>query len=357
VDPAYGGPAHSVSRTAAALADVGVDVGLWAEDQSVWSTSLLPRDTALRRLRGSAGEALITFGRTDLLHDNGIWLPYHHQLSMLASKQGIPRLISTRGMLEPWAVQHKRFKKHIAWHLYQRRDLRYAQLLHATAVKEAVNLERFRLGVPIRVIPNGVDLPELRPVERAARDAGRRTALFLGRICPVKGLLMLIEAWAQVRPSGWRLRIAGPDEAGHREEIERRVFAAGLNDLVSFAGSLEGEAKRDGLFDADLLVLPSHSESFGMVVAEALAHAVPVLTTTATPWSALKERGCGWCVAPSPEALAEGLRQATSRDLATLRAMGAKGRTFVSAQFGWDAVANQLVATYEQAIAARRRDW
>ena len=94
---------------------------------------------------------------------------------------------------------------------------------------------------------------------------------------------MLVEAWARVRPQGWQLTVAGPDEAGHKAEIERAVAAAGLAELVTFAGPLYGEVKEAALLGADLLVLPSYSESFGMVVAEALAHGVPVLATTGTP--------------------------------------------------------------------------
>jgi hypothetical protein len=143
--------------------------------------------------------------------------------------------------------------------------------------------------VPIQVIPNGVDLPQgcrrSEHSQRFDRARGRRTALFIGRIYPVKGLPMLIEAWARVQPSGWRLEIAGPDEAKHQAEVEHAVAAASLSEVVSFIGPVYGSAKRSALFNADLLVLPSHSESFGMVVAEALAHGLPVLTTTATPWS------------------------------------------------------------------------
>ena len=106
---------------------------------------------------------------------------------------------------------------------------------------------------------------------------------------------MLVEAWARIRPQNWILRIAGPDEAGHQKQVERAVSAAGLGEVVSFTGPIEPEMKKSAFFDADLFVLPTHSESFGMVVAEALAHGVPVLTTTAAPWSILRERGCGWC--------------------------------------------------------------
>jgi glycosyltransferase involved in cell wall biosynthesis len=350
--PTYGGPAFSVSRLATALTEKGVEVGLWAPDQSAPATPLLPDKSAVRRLTGSEAEALDGFGGADVLHDNGIWLPHNHRLAKFAAKHSLPRLVSTRGMLEPWPMSHKQLKKTVAWWLYQRSDLKQARCLHATAETEARNLQRLKLDVPICMIPNGMDVPEARPnLERSELDkrnrGGRKTALFLGRIYPVKGLPMLIEAWAQVRPPGWTLQIAGPDEAGHRAEVERAVSAANLTEVVSFIGPVDGEIKQTIFFDADLFVLPTHSESFGMVVAEALAHGLPVLTTTGAPWPILSERECGWRVAATVEGITEGLRLATSQDVKKLKMMGAKGRELIVAEFGWAKVAKQFIATYE----------
>jgi glycosyltransferase involved in cell wall biosynthesis len=349
--PSYGGPAFSVSRLAIALTDAGAEVGLWAPDQSAGSTTLLPVKSPVQRLSGTEAEALDRFGKADILHDNGIWLPHNHRLAGLAKVRGIPRIVSTRGMLEPWARRHKQFKKHLAWHLYQRRDLRLACCHHATAEAEADNLSKLRLGVPIVTVPNGVDVPEEQPpiangkVEQATSER-LRTVLFLGRIYPVKGLPMLIEAWARVRPKGWALRITGPDEAGHRKFVEKAVLAAGLGEVISFTGPIEPRMKKSAFFDAELLVLPSHSESFGVVVAEALAHGLPVLTTTRTPWSILARRECGWWVEATVDGISEGLRQATDLEPEARRAMGAKGRALAIEQFGWECVAERILAMY-----------
>ena len=208
--------------------------------------------------------------------------------------------------------------------------------------------------MPVRVIPNGIDIPEVGR-KAASVESGKKTALFMGRIYPVKGLPMLVEAWARVRPDGWLLQIVGPDEAGHKAEVEKAVSAAGLNEVISFVGPLDGEAKRSVLFNADLFVLPTHSESFGMVIAEALAHGLPVLTTTGAPWSMLPQRGCGWWVDPTVDGLTGGLRQATSLDSGMLQAMGAKGRELVIAEYRWERIAKQFVITYEDVIAFNKR--
>jgi len=349
----YGGPAFSVSRLATALAGEGAEVGLWAADQSAQTTPLLPSDCKVRRLVGAEADALECFGRPDILHDSGIWLRHNHRFAVLAHQRSIPRVVNLRGMLEPWALNHKRLKKRIAWSSYQRRDLQQACCHFATSQTEAQNLQKLGLGVPVVTIPNGVDVPELSSArgKAAGIDENRsRTALFLGRIYPVKGLPMLVEAWSRVRPQGWLLKIAGPDEAGHRKQVEKAVATARLGDAISFVGPVEGESKRSAFLDADLFILPTQSESFGVVVAEALAHCLPVLTTTGAPWSVLPEKKCGWWVDASIDGLEQGLRQATLLDRRTLRAMGADGRAFVANEYSWDRVAKLTLSSYADVL-------
>lgn len=338
-----------MSRLALALSAAGAEVGLWSADGSVADTPLVASDAPLRRLAGTAKQALVQFG-ADLIHDNGLWRPHNHQLAILSHSKCIPRLISTRGMLEPWARRHKKWKKDIAWLAYQRRDVVTADMLHTTATQEADNLARLNLGPSIQMIPNGVDVPAL-PDVRAVNNL--RTAMFLGRLYPVKGLPLLIEAWHRVRPEGWRLVLAGPDEAGHRAELQAKIAAHKLEEQIVFAGPLDGQAKEAAFFGANLFILPSHSESFGMAVAEALAHGIPVLTTKAVPWPVLEDRKLGWRVPVSIEGLAEGLSQATATTTEKLRAMGEKGRTLVAENYGWDNVASQFLSTYSKLIAER----
>src|SRR5215469_1796428 len=347
----YGGPAFSITALARSLADAGVQVAFWAADQSAASTPLLGSDSSVRRIVGPESDALKFLWRGGILHDSGIWLPHNHRLATLANKNGVARVVSTRGMLEPWARSHKRARKLLVWNLYQRRDLKLARCHHATSDSEARNLQRFRLGVRILTIPNGVDVPPDQIVADEAKPRGSKTALFLGRIYPVKGLPMLVDAWSRVRPHGWVLRVAGPDEAGHRKQVEKAVRAAGLDQVVSFTGPVEPQMKRSLFLSADLLVLPSYSESFGMVVAEALAHGLPVLTTTGTPWSNLRQNGCGWYVEPTPDGLADGLRAATLLDRATLREMGATGRVFAKTEFSWRRVASRFISLYESLLS------
>ena len=347
--PDYGGPAVSVSRLAMELAGVGCRVGVWASDQSVTRTPLLPASSSVQRLIGSAKEALTVFGNVDIIHDNGIWLPHNHFIAHLSSRRSIPRVVSTRGMVEPWAMNSKKWKKQLAWWSYQKRDLERAQCHHATADTEAKHIDCLRLGVPICVIPNGMDVRICLGKKEKGIDE-QKVALFLSRIHPKKGLLMLIEAWAKVRPNGWTLQIAGPDEIGHIREVEAEILAAGLGNVISFIGALQGIEKERAFLNADLFVLPTYSENFGIVVAEALAYGIPVLTTTGAPWSVLLHKNCGWWVKPTVGDIAHGLKQAISCDSGMLAAMGRRGRAWVEKELSWGRIAGQFIQMYRDVL-------
>ena len=252
----------------------------------------------VRRLGGPLHIAFAYF-KPDVIHDNGLWLPPTTTASpnsLRETRRFAADRQSPGHALQPWAIRHKAWKKKVAWRPPISVDLIWrraaCRCTPPPRPRPTISAE-LGLAGPIFIIPNGVELPDLAPPELAPPGPGSdprvRTAAFLGRLYPVKGLPMLVEAWARVRPpAGWRLLIAGPDEAGHRRVVERAVAAAGLGEVVTLLGPVAGAAKAALLRDADLFVLPSYSESFGMAVAEALAHATPVLTTIggalAWPW-------------------------------------------------------------------------
>ncbi|MDF1722290.1 MAG: glycosyltransferase [Minwuia sp.] len=346
---AYGGPAYSVSGLAKALALAGAEVGIWAPDGSAVSSDLLREQGTMPGIVPLAGDlrsAVVAFGTPDLFHDSGIWLPHNQAVTRMATHLDRPRVVSTRGMLAPWALRHKWLKKRVAWLLYQRRNLATAAALHATSDAEAADVAACHLGVTVANIPNGIDMPVAQPAPQNA-TGGIRTAVFVGRLHPVKGLPTALQAWADTRPEGWELLLAGPDEAGYRAVLEKEITRLDLGGSVRLLGAVDGQAKADLLNSASLFVLPSHSESFGMVVAEALSFGVPVLTTRGVPWPDLERIDCGWRVPVNDApALAAALDKATSLPVATRTAMGQRGRDLVRSQFSWDSVAEQFLTLY-----------
>lgn len=283
--------------------------------------------------------------RAAVVHDHGIWLASNRVAARASAEARVPRIVSPRGMLSPWALAHRRWKKRIAWRAFQRRDLESAAALHATSELEAEEIRAAGIGSPIAVVPNGVYLPPLRQ-SRPLEPGRTRRFLFLSRIHPKKGLESLIDAWALGAPEGWELVVAGPDERGHRAKIEKRALALGPGAAIRFRGPVSDTEKWDLYCSADVFVLPTSSENFGVVVAEALASGVPVITTRAAPWSALAERRCGWWIDLGPEPLAAALREAAQTGDEERHAMGIRGRRLVEERFGWPAIARRMLAVY-----------
>ncbi len=281
----------------------------------------------------------------EILHDHGIWLPPNHSAIRVAHEKRIPLVVSPRGMLEPWALSYRAWKKKIAWALYEKRDLDSASVFCATSAQEAISIRKCGFRQPVAVVPNGVFLPE--PKLRPSTCPRLRTALFLSRIHPKKGLLMLVEAWKEVRPTGWRVVVAGPDEGGYRKTVEEAVATAGLGDVFAFVGPVKDNAKGLLYREADVFILPTMSENFGVVVAEALAHGVPVITTTGAPWRGLLDHSCGWWVRPEAAQLASVIREATGLSSGEREAMGARGRTWMEQEFSWPSVAKRMLSVYE----------
>ena len=294
--------------------------------------------------RSALGE---TCAQPDCVHVHGIWSPALARKFMAWHRRGVPCVVTPHGMLETWSFAHKRMKKLIGWHLYQKRLLQRAAVLHGTSERETGQFKKLGLRPPTAMITWGVEMPlQNRKSEIGNRKSEIRTALFVGRIFPVKGLPLLVQAWARVRPKGWRLKIVGPDEAGHRAEVAALVRELALEPAVEFTGELTGAAKAAAFQGADLYLQPSYTENFGMAIVEALAHALPVVTTTGTPWCQLPERGCGWWVAPSVDELARALSESTAMEDAQRLQMGLNGREWVEKEFAWPQTAQRMKETY-----------
>lgn len=362
---AAGGPTFSVSALCEAAASVGVNHSLLTVQAASDQPEHLPNPDLVRTVRvpgyhfpqfrfswsPSFATALYGICRERSIHviqSHGIWTQANHLAASGARKLGLPLVVSIHGMLEPWAWRYHAWKKRPAWWLWERRNLRSAVVLRATAQQEVEALRLLGLRNPIALIPNGVDLPAAKESPKnEARHSKVRRALFISRVHPKKGLLNLVTAWAQVRPVGWQAVICGPDEGGHTGQVKQAATDAGLSDQFDFTGPVYGGEKEALYANADLFVLPTFSENFGVAIAEALAAEVPVITTKGAPWKELVGHRCGWWIDIGVEPLAAALREATSLTDEERHEMGQRGRRLVEEKYSWAQIGRDMRAVYE----------
>ena len=280
----------------------------------------------------------------DLIHTHGLWNLPTARICNFALRSGIPLVIHPRGMLEPWALNFRKFKKSIALATYQRQILMSASAFFATSEMERESIRKLGLTQPTYVIPNGVTPPPNKPIIDQVNKPKR--ALFLSRIHPKKGLVNLVGAWARARPTDWKLTIAGPDELDHQKEVEQLVRRFNLEDVIDFAGDLDGEKKDETYRNSNLFILPSYSENFGIVVLEAMAYGIPVITTKGTPWAILEEQEAGWWIEANEDSLLHTLNVACALPATDLRIMGNKCK-IIADQFSWPTIANSVASAYQ----------
>jgi glycosyltransferase involved in cell wall biosynthesis len=369
VNQAIGGPSLSVTNLADALTEHQVRSHLLTLNYPHLGQQRQPQHSQLhsypanrliyycRGFHPAAQRALQTLAATelDLIHNHGVWLFQNLYARQAADSNDLPLVISPRGMLEAWSLQYGQTRKQIAWHLYEHKNLQRATLFHATSQMEADSIRQLGFGQPIAVLPNGVEIPTLDSLppretltQRFPELADKRWLLFLSRIHPKKGLETLLQAWhtLEAQSPDWQLVIAGSNLIGYQEKLIAIATQFNIQHRISFVGMLGGADKVTALAHSDLFVLPSHSENFGIAVAEALAYKIPVITTKGTPWQEIQDCNCGWWIDNTVEALTDSLQAGLSHSTSERQAMGQRGRTLVMTRYGWSAIAHSMSEVY-----------
>jgi glycosyltransferase involved in cell wall biosynthesis len=358
----HGGPSKSVRALAAAMADHHPETELFTTAAGIGtapararvgalSVASFPRDWPDRICPSGALRRGLSAARPDVIHHHSIWLRTLHYSHVCAARSRATLVVSPRGMMSHWAWHHHHWRKQLAQFLIHPGALDAVSGWHATSNEEEEELRALGFDQPICVAPNGVDAPAAAETTAAIAHwtqvcpevAKRRVALFYSRFHPKKRLLELIDAWLEHGPADWLLLVAGIPQDYSPEMLERYVVTmSGAGRVRIFSGL--GQPPPYAV--ASLFLLPSHTENFGLVIAEAMANGVPAIVTDTTPWQAINTDRRGWCVpwGDFPRAL----REATALEPNQLKPMGERAREWVLGEYSWMRSATRLLEFYRQ---------
>jgi len=375
----YGGPPRSVLGLCRALRRAGAEVEVVTTTangsaelppavtgQATFDgvpVTYVPRSFPKRHFRAPALPQVLDAhaGGCDLVHVHGCWNLFGWTAARWCRRVGMPYGLSPRGMLHPWSFEHRPITKWMSYQLFEAPTLRGASFLHATSQQESDVIAELGLGARVVVVPNGLD--DLEEPLPARSDAFRGRygvqpddflVLFLGRLHPKKGLDTLIEAMRRLaieRPEA-RLLVVGtgdPSFVRSLQTLARDLIDAGR---IRFTGHLTGDDRRLALTSADAFALTSHSENFGLSVAEAMAAGVPVVVSRNCPWPQIEVWRAGFWVNNDAISVSSALTALMS-DRTVARTMGENGRREIRAYLCWDRLAGEMLQAYETALEVR----
>ena len=347
-----GGPSRSVPMLVRGLAELGVDITLMTIRSENMNTHTLEGTSAkIKVFDPSVSQSEIARYLKEehfqLIQIQSMWDWPYHKVMREARKQGIPYIITPRGMLEPWSLSQKKWKKKLAWWLYQRNDVQLSVCVFTTAKMEADHISNLGITTSRAVIPNGIETDSY-PCKTSV-DIVKKQVLFLSRIHVKKGIEILFDAWKRIHSefADWQLFVVGNGEAEYIQSLEDRVECLGLKGSIKIVPPVFGNDKILLYHESALFCLPSYSENFGMVIAEAMSCGTPVITTTNCPWKALNETKTGWCVDLSVDNVEYALREALSMNPTELYDMGQKASKLIYDNFDYRSVTRKTLRLYE----------
>lgn len=288
--------------------------------------------------------------RPDIVHVNCCWTPDCAMIQRLAQKRGYKVVLTPHGMLEPWIIKrHYWTRKVPALWLYQKAAVQRADCVQATAESERDNLLKLGYNTNIKVVRLGIDAESIE-MKRSWKKS--RQILFLSRVHVKKGINFLVEAADVLRNElqGYKILVAGEGEADYVAEMKRMIADNGLLDIVQLIGGVYGDEKWRLFQTSDFFVLPTHSENFGLAIAESLASGTPVITTVGTPWNDLNSSNSGAWIEIGTQPLVETLRRFLSLSDEDLETMGKNGRKLIETKYSAKVMAEEMMEVYQSIV-------
>jgi glycosyltransferase involved in cell wall biosynthesis len=297
----------------------------------------------------------------DIVHIHSLYLFPSTVAAHYCRRADVPYLVRPHGTLDPYMFRRHRARKWVYERLFEWRNLQRAAALHFTSLEEQELTRPLRLRAPGVVVPPGVHVERYAgPTAEGGTPApweeapGRRVIHFLGRLNFKKGLDLLARAFADLarRRRDLHLVLAGPDDEGYGREVRGWLAEAGVLERCTFTGMLLGAPKLAALHRADVFVLPSYSENFGVAVVEAMACGLPVVVSDRVNiWREIAQARAGRVVPCEAAAVTRGL--AAVLDDPRRRDMGERGRLLVAERFTWAAAGARMLAAYHGILNGR----
>lgn len=370
----YGGPSQMVLGLSAALAKAGAAVTIITTDAN-GDVDQAPLDVPLETPIEQDGYKVIYFRcapfrrykfstrllqwlaahahEYDVAHIHALFSPITSCAATVARQQGLPYILRPLGTLDPADLQKKKLLKQLYAKVLEKPNLAGAAAVHFTSDQEAKVSERFGVMTRDWVFPLGVALPPVAAVDvrdRAGIPGDRPVLLFMSRVDPKKGLDLLFPALERLVAEGLEFSfvMAGgnPQEPEYIEQINRQIADSTLADRSHILGFVRGGEKTAWLAAADLFVLPSYYENFGIAVAEAMAVGTPVVISDQVHiWPAIEQAEAGWVCECNVDSLVAALRTALA-NRAEQQRRGNQAKQLVAAQYSWAAIAESLLQAY-----------
>jgi len=289
----------------------------------------------------------------DIVHIHGCWNYMVWMTGYICRKYSVPYVISPKGMLEPEALKISSLKKKVAYSLVERKQLKHAACLLATSEKERVSIEALELGVPSVVTPYGINLAkcivknDLSLRKRLKILSDDFVVLFVGRIHPIKGLDVLCEGikLAILTAPNIRLLLVGDGDVEYVRQLKNEFNVLIESRHLFFLGHLEDEEKADAYQSSDVFALMSHSENFGLAVAEAMSYGLPVILSKGCPWPQVIDWGCGFWIDAEPVNVASMVRNLVD-DREHALSMGRLAKESAALHLDWKSMALRVKSIY-----------
>lgn len=285
--------------------------------------------------------------KPDLVHVNCCWMPACAFVQQMAQKRNIKVVLTPHGMLEPWIIKrHYWTRKLPALLLYQKAAIQNADYLQATAESEKENLLKLGYNSNIKIVKLGIDAESI--IMKISWKKNKQL-LFLSRVHVKKGINYLIEAADILRDDlqGYKILVAGEGDADYVASLKQQIMDKGLQDIIQLIGGVYGNKKWELFQTSDFFVLPTHSENFGLAIAESLASGTPVITTVGTPWNDLNSSNAGAWIEIGTQPLVETLRRFLSLSDGELETMGKNGRKLIETKYSAKVMAEEMMKVYD----------